>query len=171
MVVVEIPGRQLNASLCGFFASNIKKKEGFCHLWLPHLTTPVWIFLRYAFTVHMFSFLHAVVSFSKREYELETPIHVLLITELKKIQVLEVNSSYTISAGDGDDNRSREKREKILWVLWVAHLIEFWEVGNIISLQLRTKNRPRRHPPRHANSSLSPLSWAPSIKATNTHCP
>jgi hypothetical protein len=62
----------------------------------------------------MFSFLHAVVSFSKREYELETPIHVLLITELKKIQVLEVNSSYTISAGDGDENRSREKRENSL---------------------------------------------------------
>jgi hypothetical protein len=70
------------------------KEEG---RFLPSLVNtsynPVWNFLRYAFTVHMFSLLHAVLSFSKREYELETPIHVLLITELKKIQILEVNSS------------------------------------------------------------------------------
>jgi hypothetical protein len=69
------------------------KEEG---RFLPSLVNtsynPVWIFLRYAF-VHMFSLLHAVLSFSKRNYELETPIHVLLMTELKKIQILEVNSS------------------------------------------------------------------------------
>jgi hypothetical protein len=62
----------------------------------------------------MFSFLHAVVSFSKREYELETPIHVLLITELKKIQILEVNSSYTISLLEMVTITDPGKREKIL---------------------------------------------------------
>jgi len=64
----------------------------------------------------MFSFLHAVLSFSKREYELETPIHVLLADNR-----IEENPNFRsklklhyLSAGDGDDNRSREKRENSL---------------------------------------------------------